>query len=235
VSAGPAPDRPGDGGPAVHTAPRYARRAAGGCVALTAVAALLALWPAATPYPVLASAAIFVAVFAALAGWIAVSDLRTFEIPDEANVALLLTGLFWCTLGPPAVLRLSMVAATLPGAGIWIALAAGLLDGLARCAVAAGALFAVRGLYRRLRGTDGLGLGDVKLAGAAAPWLAWSDLPTALLVAVLAALVATVGAALIGRHSLDRAAWIPLGAFLAPAAFAVWMLRLAGLPLGFAG
>jgi leader peptidase (prepilin peptidase)/N-methyltransferase len=175
----------------------------------------------------------FSALFAGLAAWIVVSDLRLFEIPDEANVLLLLGGLVWCALtlaAQPA--QLLMVDVLTSDAPLWFAHAAGVLDGLARGVVAAGSLLAVRILYRRLRGIDGLGLGDVKLAGAAAPWLVWSDLPAALLVAVLAALAATIAASVIGRRGLDRAAWIPLGAFLAPAAYVVWLLRLAGLPLG---
>ncbi len=206
---------------------------AAGAASLAAATTWLILPLAAWPLLDAIGLTVFSAAFAGLAAWIVVSDLRRFEIPDEANVVLLLGGLAWCALtlaSSPA--QLLMVDVLTSDAPLWFAHAAGVVDGLARSAVAAGSLLGVRILYRRLRGIDGLGLGDVKLAGAAAPWLVWSDLPAALLVAVLAALVATIAAAAIGRRGLDRAAWIPLGAFLAPAAYVVWMLRLAGLPLG---
>jgi leader peptidase (prepilin peptidase)/N-methyltransferase len=206
---------------------------AAGAASLAAALVWLVLPLASWPLLDAAGLTAFSAVFAGLAGWIVVSDLRRFEIPDEANVLLLLGGLVWCALtlaAEPA--RLLMVDVLASDAPLWLAHAAGVVDGLARSAVAAGSLLGVRILYRSLRGIDGLGLGDVKLAGAAAPWLVWSDLPAALLVAVLAALVATVAAAVVSRRDLDRAAWIPLGAFLAPAAYVVWLLRLAGLPLG---
>lgn len=209
----------------------------GGSAAVLAGAIVWLILPLAS-WPLLDAAGltVFSAVFGGLAAWIVVSDLRRFEIPDEANVLLLLGGLVWCALtlaAQPA--QLLMVDVLTSDAPLWFAHAAGVLDGLARGVVAAGSLLAVRILYRHLRGIDGLGLGDVKLAGAAAPWLVWSDLPAALLVAVLAALAATIAASVIGRRGLDRAAWIPLGAFLAPAAYVVWLLRLAGVPLGLTG
>ncbi len=43
-------------------------------------------------------------------------------------------------------------------------------------------------LYRRLRGREGIGLGDVKLAGVAGAWLDWQSIPIAVEIAALAAL-----------------------------------------------
>ena len=43
-------------------------------------------------------------------------------------------------------------------------------DHLLAAAVAGGVSFAVRHIYRRLRGVEGLGMGDVKLAAAAGAW-----------------------------------------------------------------
>lgn len=180
----------------------------------------------------------FAAVFAALAAWVAVADLRTYEIPDEASLALLVVGLGWAAfLAPPSALPLTP-ALVFDGSGAapgWAAPLIGAVDGLARGVVAAGILLAVRAFYRRARGVEGMGLGDVKLAGAVAPWLVWPDLPAALFVAVLAALVATLAASAITRKSPDNAAWIPFGAFLAPAAWLVWALQVAGFPLPLPG
>ena len=180
----------------------------------------------------------FAAVFAGLAAWVAVADLRTFEIPDTASVALLVAGLAWAVLGaPPSDLPLTpaLVFGSATDTPAWAGPVFNLIDGLARAAIAAGTLLAVRTVYRRARGIEGLGFGDIKLAGALAPWLAWPDLPTALFVAVLFALVLTVGASLVTRRRLDGAAWIPFGAFLAPAAWLVWALRVAGLPIPLLG
>jgi leader peptidase (prepilin peptidase)/N-methyltransferase len=184
-----------------------------------------------------AAAVPFSAAFAALAAWVAVTDLGTFEIPDEANVALLLLGLAWAALlAPPSALPLTpalVFADRTPPA--WAGPVFGAVDGLARGGVAAGTLLAVRTLYRRARGIEGMGLGDVKLAGAVAPWLVWPDLPTALFVAVLAALVAILATSALARKAPENAAWIPFGAFLAPAGWLVWALRTGGLPIPFLG
>jgi leader peptidase (prepilin peptidase)/N-methyltransferase len=180
----------------------------------------------------------FATAFAGLAAWIAAADLRSFEIPDEANVALLVVGLAWAALGAdPSSLPLtpSLVFGTAAEPPAWTGPLFGVIDGLARSIVAAGTLLAVRAFYRRARDIEGLGLGDIKLAGAVAPWLAWPDLPTALFVAVLGALLVTLGASVISQRRIDGAAWIPFGAFLAPAAWLVWALRAAGVPLAFTG
>lgn len=180
----------------------------------------------------------FAAVFAGLATWVAVADVRTFEIPDSANVALLVTGLAWAAFGAsPSDLPLTpaLVFGTATDTPVWAGPFFGAIDGLARAAIAAGTLLAVRTFYRRARGIEGLGLGDIKLAGAVAPWLAWPDLPTALFVGVLGALLVAVGVSLAARRRLDGAAWIPFGAFLAPAAWLVWALRVGGVPIPLLG
>lgn len=185
-----------------------------------------------------AAAVPFSAAFAGLAAWVAVTDLGTFEIPDEANVALLLLGLAWAALlAPPSALPLTPALVFGDGAAPawWAGPLIGAVDGLARGVVAAGTLLAVRTLYRRTRGIEGMGLGDVKLAGALAPWLVWPDLPTALFVAVLAALVAILATSALARQAPEHAAWIPFGAFLAPAGWLVWALRTGGLPIAFLG
>ena len=52
----------------------------------------------------------------------------------------------------------------------------------------AAAFFGLWALYRRLRGREGIGLGDVKLAGVAGVWLDWPTIPVAVEIAALAAL-----------------------------------------------
>jgi prepilin signal peptidase PulO-like enzyme (type II secretory pathway) len=73
--------------------------------------------------------------------------------------------------------------------------------------------------HYRIRGNEGLGLGDAKLLGAAGAWLGWRDLPLVVLIAALGALVAV----LTGRHQQRE---IPFGPWLAAAFMLVWLARL---------
>src|SRR5208337_1998958 len=98
-------------------------------------------------------------------------------------------------------------------------------DSFLRSFTAAGFLYAARAVYRRIRGFDGLGLGDVKLAAAGAPWLSWPALPVALLLAVSAAMFLITIQALAGTRRLEADLAVPLGAFLAPAIWLVWFIR----------
>lgn len=140
---------------------------------------------------------------------VATTDLARFEIPDLANCAIFLLGIGWVIL---------------PGFYL-----DAILDAVLRAAVAGAVLEIVRLLYRRLRGIEGLGRGDVKLAAASAPWLPWSHLQVALLIAVCAALIVIVGRALIARNEFYMHLALPFGAFLAPAVWIVWFAAARGL------
>ena len=86
--------------------------------------------------------------------------------------------------------------------------------------------YAIAASYRRLRHEDGLGLGDVKLAGAAGAWLGWQALPATILLASLIGLVwVGVGVARRGREALHER--IPFGIALC---FAIWVIWLYGPP-----
>ena len=77
-------------------------------------------------------------------------------------------------------------------------------------------------LYSRLRGRDGLGLGDAKLFAASGAWLGLEGLPAVLLVACGAAIVALLvdGLAIAGLSATTR---IPFGPFLAFGTWIVWL------------
>jgi leader peptidase (prepilin peptidase)/N-methyltransferase len=154
--------------------------------------------------------AIFGAVLAALALWIAVVDLTRFEIPDMANIALFGGGVVW------SLQRFGNELGTVEDVAV-------------RSLLAAGLLFAVREIYRKLRHIEGLGLGDVKLAAAGASWLPWSHLVLALFVAALAAIMLVLLRAMLMGERIEAAAAIPFGAFLAPAIWAAWLAQ-AGSP-----
>jgi leader peptidase (prepilin peptidase)/N-methyltransferase len=140
--------------------------------------------------------------------FIAATDLARFEIPDLANCVIFLLGIGW------------IVSTRFYSDSI--------LDAVFRAAVAAAVLETVRIIYRQLRGIEGLGMGDVKLAAAGAPWLQWSQLHVALLIAVCAALLVVAGRALIARDRLRMRLALPFGAFLAPAVWVVWFVVACG-------
>jgi leader peptidase (prepilin peptidase)/N-methyltransferase len=144
---------------------------------------------------------------AGLALAIAVVDRRWLIIPDELNALAFIAGLVTAGLTRQAA----------PGEAI--------LNALLRATLMFAAFFAFRAAYRRLRGLEGMGLGDVKLAAVAGAWLGWADLPIAVDIAALSAL----GAALFSRLRGDRfdpKARLPFGAFFAPAIWMCWLLAV---------
>jgi leader peptidase (prepilin peptidase) / N-methyltransferase len=193
--------------------PRFRLRSIGVCVsgsAWTHSMVLLAAAAASTAGFLLLAPldAMFGAFLAFAVLFVAATDLARFEIPDLANCAIFLLGLGWVV-----------------SSGLY---SDAILDALLRAAVAAAVLETVRLLYRRLRGIEGLGMGDVKLAAAGAPWLPWSHLQVALLIAVCAALLVVTGRALIARNALHMRLVLPFGAFLAPAVWVVWFVVARG-------
>ncbi|MBO9670301.1 MAG: prepilin peptidase [Sphingobium sp.] len=144
------------------------------------------------------------ALFFAVGGWLlltlAVLDARHMWLPDALTLPLAALGL---TLGD------------------WI-LPAPFLDRVIGAAAGA-VLFALLAFaYRRLRGRDGLGLGDAKLLGAIGAWMGWQALPFVLLIASAAALLWVLVLRASGKqvHALTR---IPLGTFLCLSVVPAWV------------
>lgn len=100
----------------------------------------------------------------------------------------------------------------------------GVVMALLRGAVVALGFLIVRIGYQWLRGRQGIGLGDVKLAGVAGAWLSWTMLPIAIDVAALAAL-AVYTLRLLGGHSVQRFTRVPFGLFFAPVIWLCWLLQ----------
>ncbi len=174
---------------------REAMFEAGGAGLGLCLAAAAAFAPAAGGWPALVGLGLVI-------GWIAWRYARDFVVPDGAALAFAALAL---------ALRLGVDGVSAEAAAA--ALAAGALCG--------GALWAVREAFYRLRGHDGLGFGDVKLAAGCGVLLGASGFALALLAASLAG----IAAALVARRTK-----LPFGALLAPAALLTWAAGLAPLP-----
>ncbi|MCB2053668.1 MAG: prepilin peptidase [Geminicoccaceae bacterium] len=146
---------------------------------------------------------------AALVGWTLLAmvlvDLDHLVLPDALTLPLLAAGL--------AVAVLGTLDAAWPGPGPAPAAAGVVLGG--------GGLWAVRTLYRRWRGREGLGLGDVKLFAAAGGWCGAEALPWVLLAA------ASGGLLFAFAHGLDWRSTRPLP-FGPALAAAFWVVMLIG-------
>lgn len=97
-----------------------------------------------------------------------------------------------------------------------------LLDALERAAAMAASFWAFRAGYRAMRGREGMGLGDVKLAAVAGIWLEWGQLPIAVEIAALSALATVLGRRWALKEPIDPLARLPFGAFFAPAIWLTW-------------
>lgn len=171
-------------------------RAALGLVLLAAVIASLVISPGPD--------GLFGAWLAVLMLAIAVTDFRRYIIPDHLTAAALAL----------ALLRAGTVG---PEAG-W----SEMLWSACRALAIALPLLVLMAGYRRWRGRDGLGLGDVKLAAVGGAWLGLVTLFAVIELATLAALAVYFANAATRRRPLRRTAFLPFGLFLAPAIWLGW-------------
>jgi leader peptidase (prepilin peptidase)/N-methyltransferase len=171
-------------------------------VAVLAVAGIVASLWAAPGLPGGLGAALFLITLA-----IAVIDARLFIIPNELTAAAFVLALVNAAVQAPEATAEAIGVAFLRGA------------------VLAFLFFGLRSLYRRWRGRDGLGLGDVKLAGVAGAWLGLLTIPIAVEIAALAALAVFGLRAYASGRTLDRALKFPFGLFLAPSIWLGWLFE----------
>jgi leader peptidase (prepilin peptidase)/N-methyltransferase len=179
-------------------------RAAYGAVVLAAVAASLAAAPG---LPGLIGGALAVVTIA-----IAATDARRFVIPDQLVLAGLGLGLLHASLAPPDDVAWALLGAIVRGLAVALAFLA-LLKG-----------------YEWLRGREGMGLGDVKLAGVAGVWLDWPALTISIEIAAVAAL-AVIGIRAWRGHRVSGTTPVPFGAFFAPAIWLAWLLQTSVLAM----
>lgn len=160
----------------------------------------------------------------------AVASAAIVPPPQAIPAAILASGLVTLAVIDGLILRLPDVL-TLPLglAGLACAWATGeaLAPRLIGAALAFAGLALLASGYRRLRGRDGLGLGDAKLAAAGGAWVGWEGLPSILLVAAGLGLgVAAWRLARRGGSALE--APLPFGPPLAAAIWLTWLLAAHG-------
>lgn len=132
---------------------------------------------------------------------IAVIDMQKLVIPDICNFALGATGILF-----------AVVSGTFD-----------LLSTLLAIVVFGGTFAIVRLLHSKATSRIGLGMGDVKMAAAAACWLAASDISIFLAVSSLAGLAYAGGVFLVsGERSLQLK--VPFGPFLGMGLLITWFI-----------
>jgi leader peptidase (prepilin peptidase)/N-methyltransferase len=138
---------------------------------------------------------------------IAIVDSRRYIIPNELTGAAMALALFRAgAIGPEADLRAVMWA-------------------VFRAAVVTVPLLALMIGYRRWRGRDGLGLGDIKLAAVAGAWLGFATIFAVIEFAALSALGAYIASGYLRKRPLKATAFLPFGLFLAPAIWIGWLVE----------
>lgn len=137
--------------------------------------------------------------------WITVIDLRELRVPNRLSLPLVAAGL----------------------AVAWLISLQPLHAHVAGALVGYGVLAAVGALHFRLRGREGLGLGDAKLFAAAGAWLGWAALPAVLFEAALLGLLIAGMRRLAGAASPE----IPFAPALAIAFWASWTFGVPGVPM----
>ena len=179
-------------------------------ILLIVCAALVSLSVSPNPYGALG------ALFGCLTLMIAYIDSRTFIIPDWLTGSGLLLG-----FAGAIVLRGQYPIEALQ-------------DACLRGFVVASIFFILRWFYRMLRGRQGIGLGDVKLAAVAGVWLDWPMIPVAIELACAGAICAHMLRQVMLRRRIRATGMVPFGLFFAPAIWVGWVLQAALLNDAFA-
>ncbi|HWC63723.1 MAG TPA: A24 family peptidase [Rhizomicrobium sp.] len=165
-------------------------------------------------YPLIEGAALVVALWSGLVfsgttlwascllGWmlvaLAAADFKYQLLPDFLSLPLIAFGLAATWALAPDNLSAHLIGAAAGFAGIVL----------------------LRFVYEKLRGREGMGLGDAKLLAAAGAWTGWIGLPSILAIAAVSALIFALW--LRGRH-LTLADRLPFGPFLAGGFWIVWL------------
>jgi leader peptidase (prepilin peptidase)/N-methyltransferase len=117
-------------------------------------------------------------------------DLRHRILPNVITLPGIVAGLAFSLFLPPG----------------WLSSLAGLLVG-------GGVLWVIGEAYYRLRGIDGLGMGDVKMLAMIGAFLGWQLMLLTLVLASFAGSLVGIGLIVLGRGGMKAA--LPFGTFLA--------------------
>ncbi len=171
-------------------------------VGLLAVAAVIVSFVSAP-----GSIGILGAALALLTLTIAIIDWHRFVIPNALSGAGLALALVYTAVQEPNAMLIAVAFAVLRGV------------------ILAAIFLLIRYAYTRIRGREGIGLGDVKLAGVAGAWLDWPLMPTVVEIAACAALLVYLVRHFAGGQSLHATSRLPFGLFFAPAIWICWFLE----------
>ncbi|MDS1139231.1 A24 family peptidase [Pusillimonas sp. SM2304] len=173
------------------------RRVDGGCLASAAL--LAAGCTASMSHYGFTPHALLVCVAGAQLLLLALIDARTWLLPDALTLPLLWMGLALCWMGWGTVSLHNALAGAMAGYGV---------------------LWLLQQGFRRVRGLDGMGHGDLKLLAALGAWVGWQALPWVLLAACVSATVF----AMARQRTLFPSGAYPFGPFLAMAGMGVFIL-----------
>lgn len=148
----------------------------------------------------------FMVLMSGLVLAIAYIDIKTYRIPDPLNLGLFLSGACYSYFSVDLSLIVQLTSAS----------------------IVILALLCVRLFYSKLRGQVGLGLGDVKMAGAAAVWINPFNMPFLLMFASGSAVVLLILQSVFWGRELNRSSFVPFGPFIGGALMIVWILQVSG-------
>ena len=147
------------------------------------------------------------AAAAGFLGWLlvllVVMDLRYRILPDVLTATLLASGLLAALILPTIDLVEASFGAVVGG----------------------GSFLLLRFLYYRFRGTEGLGLGDVKMMAGLGAWFGPSWLPLLVLVAATTGLLSAFLNAWKNGTEVSATMIVPFGAYLGGGAVLLWSLK----------
>jgi leader peptidase (prepilin peptidase)/N-methyltransferase len=149
---------------------------------------------------------VFGACLGSIMIWIAAVDARRFRIPNRAVLLAIALGLLHAGVGELGGL-------------------ANIAIGLARGAILVLMFAVLRSGYRLVRGREGLGFGDVKLAAAAGIWLDWDTAAISIALASLSGLLFYACHQYLAGRALSATSRVPFGLFFAPAIWLGWLFE----------